>query len=93
MTDQTRDIVERLRARIVYTFGGYVWKEGALLSAEDEAEAADHIEALTKRVAELEPKLTRPIIGLENRSALEVFDIMCDRIRAALSNAARGEEG
>jgi hypothetical protein len=26
-------------------------------------------------------KLTRPIIGIENRTALEVFDIMCDRIR------------
>jgi hypothetical protein len=26
-------------------------------------------------------KLTRPIIGIENRTPLEVFDIMCDRIR------------
>jgi hypothetical protein len=30
-------------------------------------------------------RLTRPIIGISNRSALEVFDIMSDRIRAALS--------
>lgn len=26
--------------------------------------------------------LTRPIIGIENRTAQEVFDIMCDRFRA-----------
>jgi len=25
--------------------------------------------------------LTRPIIGIENRTALEVFDMMCDRFR------------
>lgn len=30
-------------------------------------------------------ELTRPIIGIENRSAQEVFDIMCDRIRQALA--------
>lgn len=30
-------------------------------------------------------RLTRPIIGIENRTADEVFDIMADRIRAALS--------
>jgi hypothetical protein len=29
-------------------------------------------------------QLTRPIIGIENRTALEVFDIMCDRILNAL---------
>lgn len=28
--------------------------------------------------------LTRPIIGIENRTPLEVFDIMADRIRATL---------
>lgn len=27
--------------------------------------------------------LTRPIVGIENRTAQEVFDIMCDRLRAA----------
>jgi hypothetical protein len=27
--------------------------------------------------------ITRPIIGIENRTAQEVFDIMCDRIRLA----------
>lgn len=32
--------------------------------------------------------LTRPIIGIENRTAREVFDIMSDRIRSALSPAA-----
>jgi len=30
---------------------------------------------------EAEPKLLRPIIGIENRTAQEVFDIMSDRIR------------
>jgi len=29
--------------------------------------------------------LTRPIIGIENRTAQEVFDIMCDRIRRSAS--------
>ncbi len=29
-------------------------------------------------------RLTRPIIGIENRTPLEVFDIMADRIRSAL---------
>ena len=37
--------------------------------------------------------LTRPIIGIENRTAQEVFDIMCDRYRGArndvLEEAAR----
>jgi hypothetical protein len=31
----------------------------------------------------------RPIVGVENRTAQEVFDIMCDRIRAALEAAER----
>lgn len=30
-------------------------------------------------------ELTRPIIGIENRTAKEVFDIMCDRFTAALA--------
>lgn len=34
--------------------------------------------------AERLTRLTRPIIGIENRTPLEVFDIMADRIRAAL---------
>jgi hypothetical protein len=36
-------------------------------------------------------RLTRPIIGIDNRSALEVFDIMADRIRAALPSVQEGE--
>lgn len=35
--------------------------------------------------------LTRPIIGIENRTALEAFDIMVDRIRASLSPSAGGD--
>lgn len=33
--------------------------------------------------SETKPNLLRPIIGIENRSAQEVFDIMCDRIKHA----------
>jgi len=32
-----------------------------------------------KRVREV----TRPIVGIENRTAIEVFDMMCDRVRRA----------
>jgi hypothetical protein len=38
----------------------------------------------SERVSRLEG-LTRPIIAIENRTAQEVFDIMADRIRSALS--------
>lgn len=37
--------------------------------------------------------LTRPIIGIENRTAQEVFDIMSDRIRAHISAPPDGEVG
>ena len=33
--------------------------------------------------------LTRPIIGIERRSAPEVFDIMCDRFRASQAEIER----
>lgn len=33
--------------------------------------------------------LTRPIIGIENRSAPEVFYIMCDRFRASQAEIER----
>lgn len=37
---------------------------------------------------------TRPIVGIENRTAQEVFDIMCDRItRAAVPVPPAGGEG
>jgi hypothetical protein len=41
----------------------------------------------------LADELTRPIIGIHNRTPLEVFDMMCDRIRAALRarSPERGE--
>lgn len=40
-------------------------------------------------------RLTRPIVGLENRTPQEVFDIMADRIRYALSSeaAAAAQDG
>jgi hypothetical protein len=34
------------------------------------------------------PDLTRPIVGIEHRTAQEVFDIMADRIRSALVSPA-----
>lgn len=33
-------------------------------------------------------ELLRPIIGIANRTPLEVFDIMCDRIRRSLEPEA-----
>lgn len=33
----------------------------------------------------MQSELMRPIVGIENRTAQEVFDIMCDRFRSALS--------
>ena len=35
----------------------------------------------------MQSEMTRPIIGIENRTAQEVFDIMCDRFKIALSAA------
>jgi indole-3-glycerol phosphate synthase len=48
----------------------------AYLAARNVAEMEGEAERLTR--------LTRPIIGIENRAPLEVFDIMADRIRATL---------
>lgn len=31
-------------------------------------------------------RLTQPIIGIENRTPLEVFDIMCDRIKRSITS-------
>lgn len=42
------------------------------------------VEAMTRSKVEA---MTRPIIGIENRTAQETFDIMCDRIRTTLSSA------
>jgi len=36
--------------------------------------------------------LTRPIVGIKNRTAAEVFDIMCDRIRSPVSMDASATE-
>lgn len=35
----------------------------------------------------MQSEMIRPIIGIENRTAQEVFDIMCDRFKIALSAA------
>jgi hypothetical protein len=35
----------------------------------------------------MQSEMTRPIVGIENRTAQEVFDIMCDRFKIALSAA------
>lgn len=36
-------------------------------------------------------ELTRPIIGIENRTPQEVFDIMCDRVRHSLAATRTSE--
>ena len=41
-------------------------------------------------ITEAVERATRPIVGMHNRTAQEVFDIMCDRVRFALQ-AAREE--
>ncbi|KKW92642.1 hypothetical protein [Sphingobium chungbukense] len=49
----------------------------------------------TDIIAALED-LTRPIVGIENRTAQEAFDIMADRVRskfAALSTSPAGQDG
>lgn len=38
-------------------------------------------------------ELTRPIIGIENRTPQEVFDIMCDRIARSGLEARKAEVG
>ena len=35
----------------------------------------------TEQLKVIQADLTRPIVGIENRTAQEAFDIMCDRIR------------
>ncbi|WP_421446317.1 hypothetical protein [Agrobacterium tumefaciens] len=35
----------------------------------------------------MQSELTRPIVGIESRTAQEVFDIMCDRFKIAMSAA------
>lgn len=40
---------------------------------------------------EISDEITRPIIGIENRTAQEVFDIMCDRLRAEVKAARAGK--
>lgn len=37
--------------------------------------------------------LTRPIIGINNRTPLEVFDIMCDRFTRAMQAAMPAPAG
>jgi hypothetical protein len=53
-------------------------------------DAIDRAIASIRKDDELRDALTRPIIGIENRTAGEVFDIMCDRIRGKLSSVAGG---
>jgi hypothetical protein len=82
MTDQTRDIVERLRS------------DDDSYDLRDEAVCA--IEALTKRVAELEGWLERirdfEPVESDAGPYLQIARHAKQIARAALSNAARGEE-
>ncbi len=43
-------------------------------------------------ISELVERLTRPIIGIHNRTPEEVFDIMVDRITGALSSSQEREK-
>jgi hypothetical protein len=90
MTDQTRDIVEALRG-----IGWDSWRECATgVDPKDCHEAADHIEALTKRVEDLEEAL-KQIVGPYDRDSCMTGERYSDAVwiaKAALSNAARGEE-
>lgn len=65
----------------VYRLTGVSDDVRALMSLSEK----DH--ALIRRLVE---RATRPIVGMHNRTAQEVFDIMCDRVRFALQ-AAREE--
>ena len=59
------------------------------LGQDEKDEQFARVRAVISTIAEAtkEPTeaadLTRPIIGIENRTAQEVFDIMCDRIKLA----------
>ncbi|MGR9413114.1 hypothetical protein [Rhizobium leguminosarum] len=55
--------------------GQYVSELGKSLTLKDDPGNGE---------AERLTRLARPIIGIENRTPLEVFDIMADRIRATL---------
>jgi CO/xanthine dehydrogenase Mo-binding subunit len=110
MTDQTRDIVERhiddlAKAYIAGATDVHVyWRAGGSNTEPDFAEAArdyardaiepGHIEALTKRVAELEEALKRIAEGnLGSMPWQADYAKIREVASAALSNAARGEEG
>jgi hypothetical protein len=118
MTDQTRDIVERVARAIYADAQAEARKLGApepLPTFEEDEEdsrllcirmakaaiEAAGVEALTKRVAELEETM-RKIESHNQRRKVpgnngRMIDVTASDIqviaRAALSNAARGEEG
>lgn len=48
-------------------------------------------DALETEGGEVERKLCRPIIGIESRTAQEVFDIMADRVRSHLKGTRNGQ--
>lgn len=60
---------------------GRLERHTALASPPIETEAPPPMNSVTEGVA-------RPIIGIENRTAQEVFDIMCDRIKSARRSAS-----
>jgi hypothetical protein len=98
MTDQTRDIVERLYylRRRALSYASDKPAVNMLLAdlAEGATNAAVHIEALTKRVAELEEALERIAEGnLGSMPWQADYAKIREVASTALSNAARGEEG
>jgi hypothetical protein len=87
MTDQTRDIVERVRD----------WLDDEPLSKPPFGyirDAIDELETLTKRVAELEDCCKATLLAIEDAGdGKYAFGDLWRKISSALSSAARGEEG
>lgn len=80
------------------TWLGEVIAGNKFYDASNALEAMDLLDSLARRAADAQAerevavkRLTRPIDGIENRTAQEVFDIMSDRIRWGLYFAPQPE--
>lgn len=75
---------DRHKARRAMAYASYLACRLRSALAEQEKAMTDWTAIPEEVRKELVERLTRPIIGIDNRTPLEVFDIMCDRIRAIL---------
>lgn len=91
MPNPTEEMIEA-GADILLNEFGHTWS--ARQEYRDAATAAYlAMSRLDPERERLVSDLTRPIIGIQNRTAQETFDIMADRIRAALnSEVSHGRE-